>query len=89
MTAVPRRRSVDARVVAFTCGWRPNPIELAGRDHGLGAVARLQCSQDRGDVILDSGFGNVERAADLLVALALHHQREHGDLTLRKAELGR
>src|SRR5690242_18190819 len=65
------------------------PAKLAHRDNRLGAVRYFQRLQDGGDVILHCGLRQVEDAADRLVALALHHEREHVDLTLGQAEVRR
>ena len=45
--------------------------------------------QDGGDVVLHRRFREIEQAADRLVALALHHQRQHIDLPFSQAEVGR
>ncbi len=60
---------------------------------GLGAVRDLQHLQDGGDVVLHRRLGEIEAAADRLVALALHHQRQHvglppGQARGRRVEAG-
>ena len=58
-------------------------------EHRLGAVRHPQRLQDGGDVVLHRRFGEVEPAADRLVALALHHQRQHVDLPFGQSQIGR
>ena len=48
--------------------------ERCGRDHGLGPVRSAERAEDRGDMVLDGGLGDVERPTDGLVAHPLHHE---------------
>ena len=50
-------------------GPRQLPAELADRDHRLGAVGRLQRSEDGGDVILHGRLGQLQGPADPLLLL--------------------
>jgi hypothetical protein len=79
------------------CGWFARPgigagqpqSQPADRQHGFGAIGHLQGLQDRGNVILDGRLRQLERAADRLVALALHHQGKHFCLTPGQPECRR
>jgi len=59
-----------------------------GSRHGrFSAVGDLEPLQNGGDMDLHRRLGEVKSAADGLVALALHHEREHLHLALRQAEI--
>ena len=45
--------------------------------------------QDGGDMVLHRRLGELEPSADRLVALALHHQRQHVDLPFGQSQVGR
>ena len=70
-------------------GPRQLPAQGRNRQHRFGPVGDVQRLEDRGHVVLHGRLGQIERAADQLVALALHHQRQHVDLPLGQAKLGR
>ena len=57
---------------------------LVGQDHGLDAVAQVQLAQDRPEVGLDRGLGQVQPPGDLLVAQPLTHGDQ--DLALALGE---
>ena len=53
------------------------------------ALGSLCTASDGVDVIFHRGLGHVEKMRDYLVALPLHHQREHLHLPVGEPELGR
>ena len=65
------------------------PAQRRNRQHRLGPVGDVQCLENGRHMVLHGRLGQIERAADQLVALALHHQRQHVDLPFRQAKLGR
>src|SRR6516225_9704709 len=58
--------------------------QCPGGDDRLGAVGCLEGAEDCRNVNFHRRLGKVERAADCLVALTLHHQGEHLHLPGRR-----
>ena len=61
--------------------------QFANGNDRLGSGSHVQRLEDRGDVLLHCWFGQIERTADRLVALALHHESEHVGFSLRQPKL--
>src|SRR4051812_35609239 len=89
MTLV-RHRSKSEQVFAL----RPSSLLKSGSirrqvacspDGSLGAVLGVDLSQNRFNVNLDGGFGNVELTGDQLVGVALHQAAENDGFANRQA----
>src|SRR5271157_4854890 len=53
-------------------------------DYSLSAIGNIKAHENRADVTLHRCLGNSEGNANLLVALACHHQRQNLSLALRE-----
>src|SRR3954471_1778827 len=77
------------RGLALRVGARQTQPETAHLEHRLGAIVHVEDTEHVLNVRAHGAVGQIELAADHLVGLALHEQRQDLRLTIREAEIFR
>ncbi len=87
-----RKRSRLSRQIPFASSFvdlRQLPAQVSSGENRFGAIGDFQRLENSGDMIFHGWFGQIERAADQFVVLALHHQCENVELAIRQSQIGK